>query len=255
MPPFQFTYVEDADLPPLQSYLTQPGEGASPQSVWSPAMIGGQVLWLRADIGTVIATGVSQWNDQSGQGNNVSQVTGSKQPTRNIIDPVYNNQSTLSFASASSQYLVSGTWGSSPSVTTIIIVGEMDGNTQYFIDGITSSNRNAIFFDASKNFSSYQGTTTLAFGAPTPGSPHVWATQFTGTAANAMFQDNSQTPVITGNSGTNLLTGTIIGSYYGPGDYLQGKIAEVIIYNSVLSPSQMSTVFHYLGARYGITVS
>jgi hypothetical protein len=38
-------------------------------------------LFLRADVGITLATGVSAWADQSGSGNNAAQATGSKQPS------------------------------------------------------------------------------------------------------------------------------------------------------------------------------
>lgn len=48
---------------------------------WIPTNVAGCQLWLRADLGITIGTGVSQWNDQSGNSNNVSQGTGVSQPT------------------------------------------------------------------------------------------------------------------------------------------------------------------------------
>lgn len=234
------------------------GEAAGYAPTFAPTFLPACFLWLRADLGVVPGTGVHSWLDQSGQGNTCSQATGSKQPTLNTSDAAYNNQSTLSFASASTQFLQSGAFTTAPgTATTLVIVGEMDTQQMYFFDGIGSSNRNAMFFDASKNFSTYQGTTTLAYAAPTPGSKHVWGVQFTGTSANAMFQDSSQTPVITGSSGTNSILGSTIGADYntGAGFFLTGKIAEVIFYNRVLLAAELLMLFAYLGARYAIAVS
>jgi len=52
-------------------------------------------LWLRADLGVTIATGVSSWVDQA---NSVAftQATGGAQPTRNAADSSLNNQATIS---------------------------------------------------------------------------------------------------------------------------------------------------------------
>lgn len=44
------------------------------------SQLDGIILDADANVGTTIATGVSQWNDQSGQGNNFLQATGSMQP-------------------------------------------------------------------------------------------------------------------------------------------------------------------------------
>ena len=60
-----------------------------------PSVSNALQLWLRADLGTTIATGVSQWNDQSQIGDsnrNVVQATGGQQPTLNSSDATYNNR-------------------------------------------------------------------------------------------------------------------------------------------------------------------
>jgi hypothetical protein len=51
-------------------------------AAWSPAQLGGKLLWLRADLGVQIVGGkVAQWDDQSGLGNHVSALgAGTTQP-------------------------------------------------------------------------------------------------------------------------------------------------------------------------------
>jgi hypothetical protein len=53
------------------------------QPLFVPTQLGGLVLWLRADQGVTCVAGnqVSQWNDMSGLGNNVTQGTGAQQLT------------------------------------------------------------------------------------------------------------------------------------------------------------------------------
>lgn len=53
------------------------------------------VQWLRADLGITIVTGVSAWADQSGNGNNAIQATGTAQPAYTASDSTLNNQSTI----------------------------------------------------------------------------------------------------------------------------------------------------------------
>lgn len=65
------------------AYVNRPflaGDGVNPQ-LWSPIQLS-PALWLdAADSSTItIATGVSQWNDKSGNGRNVSQSTPAAQP-------------------------------------------------------------------------------------------------------------------------------------------------------------------------------
>ncbi len=44
-------------------------------------ILGNLAWWIRADLGVTIATGVSAWNDQSGNGVNFTQGSGTKQPS------------------------------------------------------------------------------------------------------------------------------------------------------------------------------
>jgi hypothetical protein len=56
-------------------------------SAWTPAKLSDLALWLDADdAGTITLNGstVSQWNDKSGNGRNVSQATAANQPTRTL---------------------------------------------------------------------------------------------------------------------------------------------------------------------------
>ncbi len=57
-------------------------------------------------------------------------------------------------------------------------------------------------------------------------------------------------------SGTNAQTITVgtttIGAIPGYGDYLNGKVAEIIIYNRVLSSTEITTVENYLYTKWGV---
>lgn len=68
-----------------------------------PVLAGGCAAMLRIDLGTTLATGISQWNDQSGSGNNVTQAAGSKQPS--LTARAYGGWSCARFSAAASQAL------------------------------------------------------------------------------------------------------------------------------------------------------
>jgi hypothetical protein len=83
--------------------ISIPGQGGLP--LINPAGLGGGSLkaWYRADQGITIATGVSQWNDLSGQANHVVQGTGSAQPA--FVASGQNGQPLVRFTAANSQFL------------------------------------------------------------------------------------------------------------------------------------------------------
>ena len=66
-------------------------------AVSDPSTILGANLtqWVRADLGVTVVTGVSNWADQSGNGRDYVQATGSAQPALNAADATLDNQATI----------------------------------------------------------------------------------------------------------------------------------------------------------------
>jgi ABC-type antimicrobial peptide transport system permease subunit len=61
------------------------------------------------------------------------------------------------------------------------------------------------------------------------------------------------TPQATGNLGTESAGGLVIGTDSSLNNSLSGYIAEVAVYNSVLSAAQIRMMTRYLANRYGLT--
>ncbi len=227
-------------------------------SPFKPTEITGLQWWLRADLGTTIATGVSVWADQSGNADvnrNALQATGSKQPTLNVSDPAFNNRSTLSFASASNQSLSTGAWSvplNQP--CTIFICGSDDGTvtnqTYLFNPGgvaylICTNNGGAGVDMYSGAFLNIPGGNTA--------SPRAIGTVFNGVSSAGYV--NTHVAGVTGNAGPDGMVGPVDIGFDNIGAWLNGKIAEIIAYNSALSASDAAKVLKYLGSRYGIPIS
>lgn len=69
--------------------------------------------WIRADLGITLATGVSAWNDQSGNGHHFAQATGSQQPAYSAADATLNNRPTVT-GDGSNDTLTNGTITNGP---------------------------------------------------------------------------------------------------------------------------------------------
>lgn len=223
---------------------------------FSPKSIQGLATWCRADHGIHIGTGVSQWDDISGVGDsnrNFAQVTGSKQPTLNTSDAAYNNQPTVSFVSASQQYLQSGAW-TLGSGNTIFIVGNMDGvasPNQAFYDASPGSPHEQVIDIGAGNWTA-ASTAAMAFGTYN-GNKHVLGMIWNGN--NSFGYDNTKIGQ-SGNTGTGGATGLVLGTYQGVNAlFLNGKIAEFIVYNRALSNNEIGQVMTYAGKRYNITIA
>ena len=198
-----------------------------------------------------VAFGTSQWNDISGNGNNVVQATAALQPAYNATDAAYNNQPTLSF-SAVANTVISGGSITHAQPYTIIFVGEADLSGGSIVESGTSYSGLYTFGPGAGYICFYAGTGQQSNTGIT--SKSVVAAVFNG-ASSSIYVKNSQTAILTGNPGTGGLSGVINLGNSGLSGPLLGRIAEVIIYPTVLSPIQLKAVFGYLGARYGITTS
>lgn len=187
----------------------------------------------------------------------LTQATQSAQPTLNLTDASYNNQATLSFASASTQFLQSGAWTAAIAMPeTIVAIGNFSGAVaqEYFADGLVDNQRAVFNHSAGSGGSIYNGA-FLDSAAPLNSSPRVLAGIFNGASSSVQVNSNLAT---VGNAGTGSATrtGLTIGasavSHAGP---LNGKIAEIAIFNRALSQSEIQSLEMYAAQRYGLTIS
>lgn len=224
------------------------GGGGAP---WAPsAGEAGLVLWLRSDLGiTPNGSTASAWADQSGQGNNVSQGTAGLQPTINASDAAYNNKPSLSFASASTQHLVSAALGFAlTQPATYYVVGEQDGSATGGFVGTNGGTIMAAYGNATApgTLALYAGT--ILSGTYQPNVPSVMGFVFNG-AASSVYAMNSSTPIVTGACGASNEPSFSIGGDATVG-FLQGKVVEVLAYSVAHSAADRARRFSYLARKY-----
>lgn len=214
--------------------------------------ISGCVLDLRADVGVTLVSGkVSAWADQSGSGAVFSQATAGQRPTFNATDSAYGNQPTLSFAFASSQVLIAGSSLLISQPCTVLVVGQNSESLGGYLDcNDTSPTRFGLY--GGPDLGLYAGTAIA--GTATDSSPCVLCGVFNGASSNG-YKNNSATAnpssINPGSNGIGLarIGGGVITNF------LNGKIARVLIYNRALSAAERGRLFLDCAARYGISAS
>jgi hypothetical protein len=234
--------------------ISPAGVGAG--GVFLPTQISGLQFWVRGDLGiTLNGSNVSAWADQSGNGRNNTQGTAALQPAYNTTDANYNNQPTLTFNQTNTQGFVCSTFTAVPQPLTFIFVCNYATavHTAELIDG--SVQRNIIYSTGVNNYQiqALGGGAGNIVASVNSSVPAVLGFVSNG-ASSAIFYNNSQTAAQTGSVGTNGMDQFPVG-LGGNVQSWNGKVAEVIIYNFVLSSAQQFAVFHYLGVRYGISTS
>jgi LSD1 subclass zinc finger protein len=229
--------------------------GAAHNSFFAPTDLGSCVLWLRADLGvTPSGSNVTQWNDQSGNGANVSAPVGSG-PQVNAVDAAYSGQTTLSFDAGKGEYLTGSYASSLAQPVTVYLVGQMavDAvNNPEWLDG-NNANRLACAGSVTNDYPLMYAGTSL--GATSGAMSSKCAICYTFNGSSSSMALNAVTPQTTGNAGTGGPgTAISLASLGGAAPFMTGKIAEVLVYGAAHTAAQRQQVLRYLGGRYAIAI-
>jgi hypothetical protein len=230
----------------------QPG-----QANFLPTSLPGCVLWLRADLGITIGTGVSAWADQSGNGNGVTQATGANQPTVNAAGApnslpclVFNGSTQFLSAASAITSATAFTWFVVNMTTTVTVsecmfhVGGAADGIGLTVDSATNSERGVLVQNVANESDAVNSATTSWEKWTSTGSAAPLQTLRVNGASRTIAPSNS-TPVAP-------TATTFIGCFVSGTQMWNGSIAEVIAYNSVLSVGAMGQVEAYLHSRYGL---
>jgi hypothetical protein len=227
----------------------------------------GAALWLKADAGvTQVGGKVTAWADQSGNNYNVSQATVANQPI--LQTNVFNGQPAIYF-DGGSNFLNNTTQNpvTAGAARTIFVVLKTtcasDGNTAIAFRRTapchvlqTNPSTNFIYTDG---INAPNNSTVLATLFDTLKVKPTVLTYFSGgTGTKIQYRQNGVAQVVsqTGNVSTESgATGFTIGrredNSFGNYGQTDGWIAEIIVYNSQLNATDITTVENYLSTKYG----
>jgi hypothetical protein len=226
--------------------------------------------WLRADAGVTSSSGsVSTWSDQSGNSNDATQSSGSLQPS--LVAGAINSavMPTVTF-NGSSQYMnIASDFANMTAGATIVAVLEPTSSVATCTPCAygNSSNSDAIFAQsvgtqAKLNVydSSTSSSVTTSSNPLTTSAYHMLIETFApgsspSTGVGTIFVDGSQVAqstsmVQTMNNTTR--SSNLLGAGIGLANYFQGGLAELLVYNSPLSASQLAMVQSYVYSKYAI---
>lgn len=226
------------------------GAGAATVQAAPPST--GLKLWLAADTGVTLdgSGGVSTWSDQSGNGNDATQATAANRPT--VTANALNGKPVVHFNGASTQYFTLPNLLNGASAGEVLVVLKATAASG-------SSNRGLWYFgtDPWDWYPYSSGGVYTAFGSNAQkleGTPthditqyHVydvrsssalWESQFDGVT---FFKNSTNTVAF---SSTPYLGCN--GNNYG----FDGDIAEILIYDHVLSDADRKTASVYLAQKY-----
>jgi len=205
------------------------------------------ILWLKADNVEIIDDKVATWYDESSNEYNLIQSNVSNRPT--IVYNSINALPVVRFDGINDYFRkeFSSTY-SQPNTIFIVLKLNSDGN-QYFYDGFSSLNAFQYWTGSIRLIA---GGGFISYSEPSPLNLAVYSSIING--SNSKIYKNS-IQKIAGTLGANTVTGITLGSYFGLAGYLNGDIAEIIYYNSLLSDSERLNVETYLMNKYSATIN
>ena len=229
-------------------------------------------VWLRADLGVVTSGGkVTTWQDQSGNNRNASQGIVDYQPTK--VDSGLNGEPVIRF-DGSNDGLSLGVIGPGafPSAATLFVVATINDNMYNLVttdQGTTSSNPR----DYTDTWWRFDWQTTCSspgmfrspgnrIGSYTPGpafGAHVFAVESSGIKWEMWLNGTtlgSEAAAYGGGNEFRIAMPDDTPAPTGTGQdwkYLNGDIAEIIIYNRALTEEEHNRVGFYLSERYGLS--
>lgn len=225
-----------------------------PSGAFSPSDLANIRLWLKADAITGLNDNdnISTWEDSSANGYDVTQGTGTKQPTYQTNE--LNSLPVVRFDGGDTLTNMTSIMSADPSFTVFAVAKSSDWDaatndvlnigddfTQAFILRTQSSNTMKVW---------QPNTNNLTTGTITDSNWYYFSyTYNASTNAAELFLDgvSADTATISGIDPDKTYIGSFIDSFYFTGD-----IAEVIVYEQELSDTDRESVENYLATKYNL---
>lgn len=247
---------------PISSHISLPISGGDQSFL--PSKLSNLQAWYDADDSDTIttSTGVSQWNDKSGNDYHATQSTSGDQPATGTN--TLNGKNVLTFDGTDDNLtLPSALCSSIPNGdSTIFVVARQDAKPQQerIITMATSSNstRMAVRYNGSTSRPDFINNNTGSVVSGNVGfeslNYNIITTSHTGTTMTLSSNASTESTTSTGANVSDASIGSIGAVGNGNGDNLDGDIAEIIIYNRVLTESERLSVHRYLYNKWGVLI-
>jgi type II secretory pathway pseudopilin PulG len=272
--------------PPLTATLTT---GANTSCYFNPDSIAGLQLWLdandtQADASTLIAgTKVNPWKDKSGNGNDATSA-GLNSATVNTASIFPNSNTILYFDGLTNYYTIPLSSLANSNYTIFVVEANngviSPGNTahntilnanpsncvllEYYysantdttvpFDNLFSATIPGYFDYYFQHNNNASAIMNLSASSLIPVTPNLWVASFstvngqtlsvTSANGNVVSSSNSYTTSCVG------VTGGVIGATTAGTLKYQGYIAEILIYNQTLTPSDINAIAGYLTTKW-----
>lgn len=221
---------------------------------FSPRNIPNLAFWVDAsNAGSItIATGVSQWNDLSGNGRNLTQATTTKQPA--LQSAALNGKDYVQFDGTSDIMSNTG-WTSVSNPITICGVSRIRSSGAFF--GPVGQFGTGSFgishvFDSGVGGAAYRmySSASIAGSAPVFNVWNYFTVEWNG--ASSFARASAASIIGTGDAGSSTASGYYLGANQPESIFFPVDVAEICIYAGALTAAQYGVVEGYLKAKWGL---
>ena len=220
---------------------------------FDPSSISGLIGWWDADDPTTItevADAVSQLDDKSGEGNHVTQGTGTEQPLTNTN--TIGGKNTITFDGVNDNLKrTTFTGGAISQPNTIFIVANLKDvettGTNYMVDGGSSSRHTFNTPNGADRLNQYAGSHNTALSGQTNGS--ALYTLIYDTTSSELRKNSSVQ--VSGDAGTRDMNGVTLGATYVNSAHAEFDLGEILIYDGLVSETDITAIEGYLNPKWG----
>jgi hypothetical protein len=245
-------YYNDSNQngPKLNEFLTAISDDsafvATPS--FTPADLTNLRAWYKSDAGITIATGVSQWNDQSGNGNHLVQANPARQPV--VTAGAINGLPVITFDGVD-DFLNDAFTLVQPTTVFAVFRQRTWTINDYIYDGFASTGMGLSQRVATPGLSLIAGA-AAANNTNAALSTYVLTTAIYSGASSVLQVNN--TAETTGNPGIGSGDGVTLAASGGSSTLFTSdcEIAEVIVMGAAATASERASVRAYSQARYGV---
>lgn len=194
-----------------------------------------------------IATGVSQWDDLSGNNRHLLQASGTKQPT-------YSGSGiTSKLIFDGSNDTMQASWGLTQPTTIYLVAKQVTwpGGTRYLFDGAVANNMIIYQNTSSPRIALYAGAVLGDNAGATIGQMVVITAVFNSTSSSLSVNDNTK---VSGNAGAAAGAGITVGSIGGPslGNFCNMEVQEIYVYSAAHSAATQTSIITFLRSKWSI---
>jgi len=218
-----------------------------------PTMIPNLVVWFdAADTSTIADTtgAVTQWNDKSGNGNNIVQATALDQPVTNAT--TQNGLNVMDFEDDEHVEAIVDTISQPLTIFTVVkFTDKASGVGETFVDSSVSTDDRLFVRKANDNDIDVSAGIIVTGNAALSGF-NIYAV-LANTTASSLFV-NGASQFVGQDIGANDFELITIGANASASAGLTGSVAETIIYSRLLTEGERISITKYLSSKWAIGI-